>query len=330
MVIRLDPPTGLVQDPQQQADVVVVCVTYNSSRVIEALLTALPAALEAVHSCRVVITDNDSSDETPEIIRELAPWATVIHAGRNAGYAGGINIALRQHPAARGVYVLNPDTLPAPGSVARLLGAIEQDPRIGIATPRILGADGRLQFSLRREPTIRRALGEAVLGGTKAARTGLGETVGDLTHYRDGARADWATGAALFLAQSAISAVGEWDERFFLYSEETDYSLRVRDAGYRLHLVEQAVVVHQGGDQATSPRLWALSAVNRTRLYRKRHPRPPSTVYWAIVLLNEVSRAAVGSPTHRAAVRALLATGPNNPSHETTPSLLLRAGSPLL
>ncbi len=330
-MVNHDSPSGLVLDPEEQADVIVVCVTYNSSHVIQALLDALPAALEGVSRCRVVIIDNDSGDGTPEMVRELAPWALLVPAGRNVGYAGAINIALRHRAAARGVYVLNPDTLPSPRSVVKLLDATEMDPLIGIATPRILGANGHLQFSLRREPTITRALGEALLGGTRASRIALlGETIGDPTQYRDGACADWATGAAMFITSSAISAVGEWDERFFLYSEETDYSLRVRDAGYRLHFVEHAEVVHQGGDQATSPHLWALSAVNRTRLYRKRHARASSTVFWAVVLLNEASRALVGRSTHRAAVRALLAAGPNHASAEPTPSVLARAVSSAL
>lgn len=323
-------PRGLVLDPTAEADVVVVCVTYNSSRVIEALLNALPAALESVPSCRVTIADNDSSDGTPEVIRELAPWVSVIPTGRNAGYAGGINVALAQHIGRRGIYVLNPDTIPSPNSVARLLAAADEDPTIGITVPRILGSDGRLQRSLRREPTILRALGEALLGGTTAARVALlGETVTDPTHYRHGASAEWATGAAMFITRSAIDAVGDWDERFFLYSEETDYALRVRDAGYQLRLVEEADVAHQGGDQATSPQLWALSVVNRTRLYRKRHARLPSTVYWASVVLGQATRAMLGRRPHRAAVQALLAAGPNQPSAEPTPSVLARAGFPL-
>ncbi|MGN0065004.1 MAG: glycosyltransferase family 2 protein [Nocardioides sp.] len=314
-------------DEHQPADLVVTCVTYNSARVIEPFLAALPAALESVPRCRVVVIDNASSDGTPDIVRTLAPWATLVPAGRNAGYAGGINLALKAHPPNRAAYVLNPDTVPSPGSVAALLAAVDRDPAVGIALPRIVDEDRQLQYSLRREPTFARALGEAVLGGTRASRIPLlGETVGDPDEYRDGAVADWATGAALLVTRAAIDAVGEWDERFFLYSEETDYFLRVRDAGMRVRLVDGAEVLHHGGDQAVSPRLWALAAVNRTRLYSKRHPRWPSRLYWTAVLANEATRAALGRAPHRAAVRALIAVGPTQDCPEPTPSILEKAG----
>lgn len=320
---QIDPPADLLFDPGVEAEVVVVVVTYNSAAVIGALLAALPAALRRVPRCRVVITDNDSTDGTPRLIREMAPWVTLVDAGRNAGYAGGINIALSKHIGTRGVYILNPDAVPSPGSIATLLEALEGDPRIGIATPRILGAGGAVESSLRREPTLMRAIGEAFLGGTRTSRwPWLGETIDDPGFYRDGAIADWATGAAMFLSRAVIEAVGEWDERFFLYSEETDYALRARDAGYRLQLVHDAIAVHQGGEQSTSPYLWAISAVNRTRLYRKRHSLPPSCLYWAAVLTNEAIRAVCGRKRSRAALRALLLAGPNPPGTASTPEII--------
>jgi GT2 family glycosyltransferase len=323
MVRQLPAPDGLIVDPRPDADVVVVCVTYNSAEVIVALLAALPAALEGVSGSRVLIVDNDSTDGTTELVRTAAPWARLIEAGRNGGYAAGINLALRRSMGRRGVYILNPDAIPSPGSVAQLLSATDRDPSVGIAAPRILTATGQLQFSLRREPTVLRAFGEAVLGGHRAGRIArLGEMITDPAGYLDGATADWSTGAALFVARRALDAVGDWDERFFLYSEETDYALRVRDAGFRLCLVREAVVVHRGGDLRVSPYLWGLAAVNRTRLYRKRHARLPTAVYWSAVLANEAIRSLLGSRTHRAALRALLAVGPEQPGPATTPSIL--------
>lgn len=324
------PPDGLVT-ADEVADVVVVCVTYNSRGVIEALLDALPPALVGVRRCRVVIVDNDSGDDTLDLVRAVAPWADVVTTGWNAGYAGGINVALRRFPAMHSVLVLNPDTVPAPSAVARLVHALDSDHRVGAAAPRIVGVDDRLHHSLRHEPTLLRALGEAVLGGRRAARYApLGETIGDAARYRDGVSADWATGAALLIARRAMDVAGEWDERFFLYSEETDYCLRLRDAGFRLHLVADAVVVHRGGDQSTSPTLGALAAVNRTRLFRKRHGRARSALFWAAVLVNETSRALAGRRVHWAAVRALLAVGPDQTGAEPTPSILAHAGQPVI
>jgi len=288
-------------------DVVVIAVTYNSADVMHAFLYALPDALEGVNSANVIIVDNASSDGTPQLVRELAPWAVLIPSGGNLGYAAAINIGMRRCRAGRGTYILNPDAVPAPGSVSILMKATESDRRIGLAVPRILDATGHLKYSLRREPTILRALGEAMLGGRRSARyRPLGDLIRDPAYYTDGATADWATGAALFVPTHAGDTVGSWDERFFLYSEETDYALRVRDHGMRLQLVQAASVTHPGGDMSRSPWLWSLVAVNRTRLYAKRHGRVASALYWLVVLANECARSLLGRPTHRAAVKALL------------------------
>ncbi|WP_168202739.1 glycosyltransferase [Georgenia wutianyii] len=295
-------PAAAEADP----DVLVAVVTYNSAPLIEGFLRALPAALAGAGTARVVVVDNGSRDGTPDLVRTVAPWAVVLEVGANRGYAAGINLALSCSSARRGSYVLNPDAIPSPGSVDRLARAVETDTGLGIAVPRIVDEQGRLKLSLRREPTLWRALGEATLGGRRASRVPLlGEVVGDVDRYVDGATADWATGAAMFIAPRTVERVGPWSEDFFLYSEETDFALRTRDAGLRLALVADASVMHPGGELGTSPWLWSLAAVNRTRLYRRRHRALPSAAYWSAVLLNEVLRVRRG-PQHREAVRALL------------------------
>ena len=306
MTATTECPSGVAHG-DHVVDVGVVVVTFNSSDVIESLLESLPSALDGVPSSRVTIVDNGSGDDTVAIVRRAAPWASVVELGANLGFAAGINAGLRRSLPRAAVMVLNPDTRPGPGSIKRLLQTVESDARIGLAVPRLVGTDGELSHSLRREPTILRALGEAVVGGRRASRIPLlGETIGSESHYVDGADAAWATGAAVLIARRVVDAVGPWTEDFFLYSEETDYALRARDAGFQLRYVAAAEVVHRGGDLNRSPWLWSLRAVNRVRLYRRRHGAFKSAFYWLAAILNEGLRAASGSATHRAALRALL------------------------
>lgn len=306
---ELPAPQAISSEPD--VAVAVLAVTHNSSKHIAAFLAALPRALEGVDSARVVIVDNASTDGTVEFVRGNARWVDLVEAGDNAGYAAGINVGLRLGTGRLGTYILNPDAIPAPGSIVRLVEALRDHPNVGLAVPRVLDIRGQLKYSLRREPTLGRAFGEAVLGGHRAARFPiLGDMIRDPEHYRDGATADWATGAAMFFSRRAIEGIGPWDERFFLYSEETDYALRLRDAGFQLRYVEDATVIHPGGAMSASPYLWSLVARNRTVLYRKRHKRIASAAYWAIVVLNEGSRAIVGPDTHRAALRALFRIRP--------------------
>ncbi|WP_165962770.1 glycosyltransferase family 2 protein [Occultella glacieicola] len=304
------PPSNEPGGDGSEPDVVVIAVTYNAADIIEAFLRALPDALRGIDSTAVTIVDNASIDGTAELVEAIAPWVRLVRSDANLGYAGGINLGYARGLGTRGTYILNPDAVPAVGSVRVLLDVIEADPTVGVVVPRIQNAQGGLKFSLRREPTLLRAVGETVLGGHRAARFApLGDMIRDPAAYHEGATADWATGAAMFLSRRAIDEVGLWDEQFFLYSEETDYALRMRDLGYHLHFTPRATVQHPGGDMSRSPYLWSLVATSRMRLYRKRHDPLRSASYWLVQVINEGARASLGRPTHRAAFRALMGIG---------------------
>ena len=284
--------------------VTLAIVTYNSARVLPDCLRSLEEGCGDV-AYEVCVADNDSVDDTEAVVRELAPNARFVDLGANRGYAAGINAAITEGAPDTAVYVLNPDARLFADSLRPLVEALE-DPATGIALPRILNGDGELFFSLRRDPTIARAFGEAILGGRRAASSPwLGEIVSEPEVYDRPTTCDWACGAAMLISRNCLDSVGPWDESFFLYSEETDFALRTRDAGFVLTYVPDAVIMHLGGEIATDPRLWSMATINRVKLFRRRHGRVQSGVYTAAVTLNEALRAPV-SPTHRAAFRALV------------------------
>jgi N-acetylglucosaminyl-diphospho-decaprenol L-rhamnosyltransferase len=283
--------------------VALVVVTWNSASALPGLIESIPAGLgELPHE--LIIVDNDSADDTVEVARRLAPDCRVVRTGRNAGYAAGINAGVAVAGPHRAVLVLNPDIRLSPGSVETLFGQLGG--RTGITVPLIRDDDGTVARSLRREPTVARALGEAVLGQRAGRYPALGETVVDEAAYRRTGPTDWATGAAMLISAECAEACGPWDESFFLYSEETDYALRARDHGFQTKYVPSAEVTHLGGESRVSPALWSLLTVNKVKLYRKRHSAPRTALFWSATLLREASRAALGHRRSRSATAALL------------------------
>lgn len=301
--------------PASGGPVAVLVVTWNSAAVLPEFLASLPEGMAGV-DWRLVVADNDSADDTVALLRRLAPGATVVQTGRNAGYAAGVNAALGAAAAWEGGFraamVCNPDIRMRRGCARTLVDALgtglPDGARVGISVPLLYEEDGRtLVHSLRREPSVTRALGEAVLGNRRAGRFARwSELVTDPAAYTRTTRADWATGALMALSRECLDACGAWDESFFLYSEETDYCLRARDLGHVTRLEPAASATHLGGDSRVSPRLWTLLTVNRVRLHRRRHGAAATTAFWAAVLLRETSRAALGRAPSRAAVAALL------------------------
>lgn len=288
--------------------VAVVVVTYHSEPLLADLIDSFEAGLAGVR-WHLTVADNDSADGTVPTLRKLSPEATIVEMRGNRGYAAGINAAVRAAVEVAGphtaILVLNPDVRLRPGCVQALLASL-RTPGTGIAVPRLVDGDGDLIESLRREPAIRRTLADALLGATRAGRTALGEVVTDERRYAEPAVTDWAEGSTQLISAECWRAVGPWDESFFLYSEETEFALRARDAGFVTRYTPDALAVHLEGDSGTSPGLWRLLVLNRVRLYRRRHGRLLAAGFWAAVLLREAVRAALGRPTNRAAVRALL------------------------
>jgi N-acetylglucosaminyl-diphospho-decaprenol L-rhamnosyltransferase len=285
--------------------VTIVVVLYNSAAHIDAFLDSLPAATEGVPAWQLIAVDNGSTDDGPARVSTRVPEAVVVHQD-NRGYAAGINVGIAAADSSQAVLVVNPDTRLGAGSVLALLAGLA-DPGVGIAVPRLFMVDGTLGWSLRREPTVLRALGEAVLGGNRAGRfPALGEMICDPSMYQLSVCADWASGCVMMISRACVNTVGPWDERYFLYSEETDFALRARDAGFALRLNPKAVAVHVGGETDTSPRLWSMLTVNRVRLFGRRHGPAHTAAFWGVVTINEALRAPFGAPVHRAALRALL------------------------
>lgn len=288
----------------------VVVVTYNSADQLDTCLDSLRAGCAGIRLVEVLVADNASSDATVKVAEKARDVPVrVVQLGRNGGYAAGINAALDivDRDTVEAVLVLNPDITVRPGSVAHLAEALRKPGR-AITVPKLLNPDGTVQPSLRRYPTLRRAVAEALLGGRTAARIGdLGELIYDPRHYEAAKPATWATGAALLISLDAAAEIGRWDESFLLYGEETEYALRTAERGWELWYEPDAVMEHVGGTQTvTNPDLFALLTVNRVRLFSRNHGRVASVAYHATITLGEVLRAATGRRPARAAVVALL------------------------
>ena len=288
--------------------VTVVVVTFNSRGHVDGFVESLQrSSVDGI--LRLVVVDNASTDGTLERFREITSvpgriQTTLIDSGRNAGYAAGMNTGIEAAGDSDYFLLLNPDIRLGATTIQNLLHEARSS-GAGIVVPRLLDANGALRLSMRREPSVLRAWGEALLGGRLAGRhPRLGEMEMRPATYDSVAEPDWATGAAMLISRSCCEAVGRWDESFFLYSEETDFALRARDGGFLLRYTPLAEAVHFEGESHQSVALYSLLVQNRVKLFRSRHTAASTAVFRAGVLVGLAIRAA--DPTRRAAALALL------------------------
>jgi GT2 family glycosyltransferase len=282
----------------------VVTVAYNSASVLSGLLDSLLVGLDGIADYEVIVVDNDSHDTSVEVALAHPIGARVIRTGRNGGYSAGINAAVATIDAKADLLVLNPDIRLLPGAIRNLYTGLK-GASVGIAVPQVRGEDGSVSKSIRREPSVVTAWSEALVGGKLAAQMGLGELVDNPLLYRDGGAIEWATGAILLVSAKARRMVGDWDESFFLYSEEVDYCRRIRAAGLDVLYVPQSQAVHIGGDYHSSDFLTALMTANRIVYHRRHHGILSTALFRSAIVAGEVMRLAIGSG-HRSALSAAL------------------------
>jgi len=293
------PTSGRGHGPgaQDPADVCVLVVAFNSGEHLPGLLESLPDAAADL-SLRVIVVDNESTDDTVAVARQFG--VTVVESGGNIGYAAGINRGRPHAEGCRAILVANPDLRLGPRAIKVLFDEAESTG--GVVVPLLRGADGRHRPSIRREPTVSRQLGEALLGDHWPTRpASLAIMVRDPRAYEVRSEVDWATGAALMFTAACDADVGPWAEEYFLYSEEIDFARRVRGTGRTITFLPDVWAEHSEGGSGRSERLFALDTVNRIRYFRAWHGRWHTMAYSAAILIELLLRFR--RPAYRGALR---------------------------
>jgi GT2 family glycosyltransferase len=279
----------------------VVTVAYRSA----AHLRACVEPLAGVPGINVVVVDNACPERSAETVRDLP--VTVVDMGRNVGFAAGCNAgaATGSSPA---ILFLNPDAQMAPGDVLELARVLLADDRRGAAGPRLLEANGDLQLSMRRTPRLRSAFAEALfIHHLLPAHPWTTEIVA--RGYEHAQDVEWLSGAVICIRRDAYEELNGFDERFFMYSEDTDIGTRLRRAGWTLRYDPSSTARHIGGQSAARAGQAAQRA--RARLTYARLHEPPLRVaaFRAALALTELLRlpsAALRSRLHfRSRVEAL-------------------------
>jgi N-acetylglucosaminyl-diphospho-decaprenol L-rhamnosyltransferase len=228
------------------ADVSVVVVTFNALPWVE-------RALESVRGHETVVVDHGSTDGTLELVRERFPEARVIEQ-ENRGLGGGSNAGMR---IASGDYflLLNSDAWALDDAVERLAAFAVEHPEAAVAGPRLLNPDGSLQRSVRGFPTVWRLATEYFFLRKLAPRSrALNAFYGAGFDHEEVREAEFLMGSVLLVRREAADTVGLFDEDFFMFSEETDWLYRFRQAGWKVLFTPDAEFVHVGG--ATTRQNW--------------------------------------------------------------------------
>ncbi|MCB5408575.1 glycosyltransferase family 2 protein [Pseudogemmobacter sp. CC-YST710] len=251
------------------ASVLTVILNWRTADMTLRAAEAARAAMQGI-SGAITIVDNASGDGSFDRMSRAVQargWdkgetpVRVLQSGQNGGFGAGNNHGIRaglqgDFPAGQRpdyVYVLNSDAFPEPGAIRTLLGYLEAHPEAGFAGSYIYGEDGAAHQTAFRFPSV---------AGEFESHLRLGLVSRLLRHKivampvpQVTARAGWMAGASLMLRQDMLDQIGLFDERFFLYFEETDLMLRGARAGWQAVYLPESRVMHIGS-VSTGMRQW--------------------------------------------------------------------------
>lgn len=278
----------------------------------------------------VIVVDNQSTDETRPLVETEFPQARVV-ASVNHGFGHANNRGLLVTGAPY-VLFLNPDTEILEGTFAELTSWLDARPWIGLVGVRQVTADGRLFPTIRRFPTVARYWFEALASEKFPFRASwLGEREIDLSIYDEEVVCDWTSGSFMFARREALESAGYFDERFFIYSEEVDLCLRIRQAGWEIVHLPSMTILHHADKAGISVRMTAQEAYARRQYLRKHNAAPTRVACTAALYFRHGVRAVapgrdgVRARDRRRAARAALRTlvGLDPPPFGTPPAQAL-------
>ena len=262
----------------------IVIVNWNTEALLRQCLASI-VAHPPDGPYEVVVVDNASTDGSVEMVRDEFPAVVLLANEQNAGFAAGNNLAIEASTADM-ILLLNSDTVVRPGALEALLQFMESHSGAGAAGARLLNPDGTLQPSCFPLPTL---LSEGLHLFHLDYRQRRAMQTWDVSQPR---AVDVLLGACMLLRRAAVQQVGLLDEGYFMYSEEVDYCRRLQEAGWTLHWVPEAEVVHYGGQSTrqVATEMFLRLYAGKLRYFRKHEGRRAGQVYKLILFVAALFR----------------------------------------
>ena len=225
-----------------------VIVSYNTCNITDECIASVKAQTRCSHE--IIVVDNNSTDDTLNMLKTKYPEVTLIKNPSNTGFAKANN---QGFAIAKGKYffMLNPDTVILDRAIDKLVGFMENNPDVGACGPRNYSPDMELQHNCDHFPSIwkdftRISRLSAVFPNSKLFNAAQMK----YWNYSGSRKVDRITGCSLMIRSDIYKRLGGLDSNYFMYCEETDLCYQMRKSGQSVVYFPEAAIIHYGGESA--------------------------------------------------------------------------------
>lgn len=220
----------------------IIIVTYNSLGYIKDCIGSI-YKYPPREDFKLVVVDNASRDGTPEYISRNYPKVILISNEKNRGFAAAVNQGIASADSEL-VLTINADCEVYENALDRLIGYFDHNPKLAAAGPRIFNSDGSIQYSCRTFPSFFGAAVHTLLAHIYP-RNPVTRKYKLMDVCRDEPfKVDWVSGSCMMIRRKALEDAGLFDERYFMYVEDTDLCYRMWQKGWEVHYMPHSEVLH--------------------------------------------------------------------------------------
>lgn len=241
----------------------VIVTSHNTRDLLADCLNSLKQ-FPAAQPMRVTVIDNGSTDGSAELVKKHFPRVQLAAFAENRGFGPATNHGLR-HLQHEKVLLLNGDTRVTKGCIDQLIAHLDRNPEVGLVGPRQTNAQGQLRPSCGEHPTLLREADRWRQHHRLHNNNGTSDADRSPGNGRPG-KVGWLSGSAVMIRREVFRRVGVFDESFFLYFEDIDLCRRAIQAGFQVHYLPAAGVIHHGGASAASQPEMAAFEYRRSQI----------------------------------------------------------------
>lgn len=262
-------------------DLSIVIVSFNTKKLLKESLKSVVNSTKDIEY-EIIVVDNASADGSVGMVENLAKkkkFVRLIKNKKNLGFGAANNQAIK---VSKGKYILllNSDTVIQGRVLSEMVKWMDENPKVGIASCALKNSDGSMQGTGGYFPTLLRVFSWMTIQDFPLVDK-LIKPFHPVHHlsfkkgesfYDKEKELDWLTGAFMLIRREVIKEVGYFDEDYFMYTEETDYCYRAKQAGWKIYYLPKWSIAHYGG---SSGKTWGhvIPEYEGVKLfYKKNYP----------------------------------------------------------